>query len=203
MNVLAAAVLTSLAATSSNLAEDCTGSQGIDEGTAFLGGLANVPPIPSGGVCWGNTDNPNALAQYDANTNRITLNRDNIQATSPGVDDVEERGGIIAVIVYHELKHVDGSYSSEPCDEVSLQLHTGQQARDLIAFICSANPGANIRALCAFFEGQANCFNNGCAVEGGASTVWETAGCAGSYPGDIPTSSECDNINPDGTCPLL
>lgn len=155
-------------------------------------------------VQWGDTGG-NA-GSTNPNTGEINVNADGIRASSPGLEDLggdpTQYGGILVVVLYHEYKHADGSFThtsdaGRACDEVQLVHQVAAKNCELIELICHEIPGANVKAICTFYSDVQDGYNNGTDGGGGASTANAKNGCSGSYPGDIP---DCTACGPNGAC---
>lgn len=113
------------------------------------------------------------------------VNPAGIRTQAPGLSkSPEDLGGVLVVVLYHEIKHADGSYSGR-CGEVSLQLHTAGQHCDFICFLTVHAPSTSLADLCHYYAWVRNRYN------AQASADWASHGCSGPFPGQIPFCSCC------------
>ena len=121
----------------------------------------------------------------------IVINPVGITKQAPGLSkNPADLGGVLVVVLYHEIKHADGSYSG-PCGEIALQVHVAGQHCDFISFIKTNLPGANVSDLCHHYDKVREGFNTGVTSPGGASAKWVAKGCSGPFPGPIPPCPHC------------
>jgi hypothetical protein len=120
------------------------------------------------------------------------INPAGIKTMCPSLSgDVTQYGGVLVVVLYHEIKHADGSYDSSICQEIAAQYHVAQQACNLVCYIIGELPGANVSPLCAMYRDTQNRYNHGVATPGGAPAAFAAAGCSGTFPGTVPDCPCC------------
>lgn len=157
-------------------------------------------PVPSGyTVRWGTDTASGAPGEVKPNDpgdmsqgGVIVINPEGIKALSPNLSgDVSQLGGVLVVVLYHEIRHAEGAYGNDPCSEVLLQREVFEEHCILVCSILDEVPSADVSPLCTLYEDAQERFNEGVVVPGGASTVWSRSDCPGPYPGDIEDCSCC------------
>lgn len=156
--------------------------------------------VPSGyTVRWGTDTATGAPGQVKMNDPSnpsaggvIVINPEGIKALAPSLTgDVTQFGGVIVNVLYHEIRHANGSFGSDVCSEIRLQNQTAVQGRNLVCLILSEIPAANVNPLCSWHKDAQKHYNVGVATPGGAPTAWSKAGCPGTFPGLIPNCPCC------------
>ncbi|MEW6073499.1 MAG: hypothetical protein AB1726_13025 [Planctomycetota bacterium] len=170
----------------------------LDNAKEFLATCGH--PVPPGyAVEWGTKTSNDAAGEtipddpdHPDQGGTIVINPVGIQKLSPHLTgDVTQYGGILVTILYHEYQHANGNHAGGSCDEIRLQKDTAHAQCVFICYILNVLPGANVTPICTMYNDVRDSYNDGRYTEGGASTVWEQAGCTGDYPGDIPECECC------------
>jgi hypothetical protein len=171
--------------------------------------MSTHPDIPSNTtVCYGKV-NDGGMAETSSDGKTITIDKENIEATLPGLSDSPDSlPGVLYGLLAHETYHANEAQGhTEPapspsgpppyntadraCGDVKLSPGIAADMCGLINAIRQANPGAQCN-LCKLYDHVRKCYNEGCAVPGGASE--KNKDCPGqAYPGDIP---QCDGCGP-------
>ncbi|MDP6761878.1 MAG: hypothetical protein QF903_00555 [Planctomycetota bacterium] len=160
-----------------------------------------VPTPPGYTVQWGPTGG--AAGSTNPKAGEINVNADGIRSLSPNLEgDPTDFGGILVVVLYHEYKHADGSFTNtseagRACDHVQQVHQVAAKNCELIQLICQEIPGADVKPICTFYSDVQDGYNNGSDGGGGASAAHAKYGCSDPYPGDIP---DCPACGPDGGC---
>ncbi len=159
----------------------------LAEAEAFLEAVG--VPIPEGYTLeWGQVDGGIASADKEV-PGDITIDPEDLRDRMGGdPNDPIQVAASVVVCIYHELKHLDGSYGDDMCGEISNQKHTAEKHCELIEFM--ADEGIPVDELCEFYCDNQECYNDGCTTDG-AEAAWADASCGTPYPGDIPECEAC------------
>lgn len=179
-------------------------AEAITEALAFLNAVGAGPPagwtvgvgnLPEG--IMGSADARDMTVDVDF----AQIERNVLEAGGTLDGSASELGGVVAVVLYHEFRHADGSFPGRGpgvsealanCHEMNLQVHTATKNCELAAWL--AENGFDPQNVCALHSATENCWNTGCGIQGanGVADDWEDLGCEqpdGST--DLPSYPQC------------